>query len=506
MNDPYPINAQSRLLPVEKRSRFGFGTRRRPISEIPMPLPHQVVVLSDGSRFDGSDRKPLGSREHHVINATSYSVIDITRERPVAVRVCVPSSGADEFTLEVTFACTVTDPATVAKSGHRDLTIPLQTYLKSYHRLHQIGLRQSTAEVADVKDNAIIELGIYAEAKPPIFAGMHVQIASVEVLTPEDVREERRAAERRRREHEKQQEELDQRHELTVRRRNHEKYEEWDELQYTYRRAEQERRFSRELDREDEEYRQDKEHSRSAALLDDVKMYRDALSDDRDIELLSMVAGRMNEGDFVLRRDRELEHRRAEDADVRRENAERDRILEERRWEERQERLRAEHAERMRAQELESERIRQEREEQRERLRGDLVRDERDREERKETRQLEYDKEIRARELKASRRRQEREDRREDLQLQQQREMKNEESRADLARELVKRGHLDQTPLGEFVVEQLVEQSTGVNSERAAYAPAQELAGEERSKIPPPASTEESVPPPRPEDVGEFDG
>ncbi|UBU11485.1 coiled-coil domain-containing protein [Nonomuraea gerenzanensis] len=217
MTLPYPITSQESLPQAGRRGPFGLGARERSTGDIPVPRPHEAVVLTDGDTYLSSKHRHLGEREKHVVNAVSYSVVDLTRDKPITVEMRLPWRGAEEFILRVTFAWTVVDEVAVVRAGHRDLAEAARAYLRGYDGLHQLGVRHPIEEAAAVRADAQLELEMYAQLTPLELPGMRVRITGIDVLDEQRVQAEQ-TREYRRRKHE-----IELEREIEVQRRAYER-------------------------------------------------------------------------------------------------------------------------------------------------------------------------------------------------------------------------------------------------------------------------------------------
>jgi hypothetical protein len=183
---PYPIVEEKSLGPTERGGPFGLGRHRREYGEVPRAKGEQVrVFLVDGKHV--VDHGQRGDDDEQIVRAAHVSVVDLSRNYPVHTELTIPSADAEEFTIRVTFLCTVTDPVTVIREGTGDAERVLQGYVRSHHRLFQLGLDQKISDVNRVRLNVQTQIEAYVQLKPPPIRGMSVSLASVEVLTPEEL-------------------------------------------------------------------------------------------------------------------------------------------------------------------------------------------------------------------------------------------------------------------------------------------------------------------------------
>ncbi|MEV0586872.1 hypothetical protein [Nonomuraea sp. NPDC050310] len=183
----YPVVEQRELYPVPKP---GFlRTARRSIMDLPTPLPHQVLVFKHGGSYQRGDERLLRGDEPFVVEANSVSLVDLAKDRAVVAEIGIRSQGKNDFTVRVTFACTVVDPVQVVQSGTVHVSGALANYLKSNQRLLGLGLKHSLSEVSEVRILVFAEVKSATTYFPPIIPGMVVALSSVEVLTPSAVAE-----------------------------------------------------------------------------------------------------------------------------------------------------------------------------------------------------------------------------------------------------------------------------------------------------------------------------
>ncbi|MBF9129464.1 hypothetical protein I0C86_10855 [Plantactinospora sp. S1510] len=184
---PYPVVEHRSLNPPPKRGPMGLGRRFRQLGEVPRPQGHQVLVY----RVDGQyvlDGDGLRLDDELVLTATHVSLIDMRRDAQVMVLLMIPSRDDSEFALQVTFSCTVTDAVTVVRDGVVDAEVLLRGYLKSHSKIFELGLDYALTQLNAVRRVATAQVRAYATVKPLIVPGLRVQLASVELLTPEEFR------------------------------------------------------------------------------------------------------------------------------------------------------------------------------------------------------------------------------------------------------------------------------------------------------------------------------
>ncbi len=184
----YPIIDQRSLPKAERGGRWGIGFRSRSSSDLPLPNAHEAVVYKSGGTYvvdDGRSR----TVDEHVVNATNISVVDMREEAPVTVQVPIPSAGAAEFTVNVTFLCTVKKPEEVVEAGLKDMADPLTQYLIRHQPLFHVGEEYEFDQINTVRRSVTAEIKAYVSVKPPRFRGMDVKLGNVQVLTPGELAE-----------------------------------------------------------------------------------------------------------------------------------------------------------------------------------------------------------------------------------------------------------------------------------------------------------------------------
>jgi hypothetical protein len=124
----YPIISQRNLPKASRRGPMKLVPPRRDASELPLPNAHEAVVYKAAGSYivdDGRSRTTDG----HVVNATNITVVDMREDAPITAQATIPSAGAAEFTVRVTFLCTVKKPEEVVEAGLHDLTTRLTNHL-----------------------------------------------------------------------------------------------------------------------------------------------------------------------------------------------------------------------------------------------------------------------------------------------------------------------------------------------------------------------------------------
>lgn len=181
----YPIIEQRSLPKAQRGAPWGIGPRSRTARDIPLPNAHEAVVYKSSGGYvidDGRSRLD----DDHVRNATNITVVDMRVKAPVLAQLTIPAGGGAEFTVQVTFQCTVRRPEVVVEAGLHDLEGSLTQYLKQHQPLYHIGERAELSDVNEVRRDVNAAVRAYVALRPPDYRGMDVEVGSVEVLTPED--------------------------------------------------------------------------------------------------------------------------------------------------------------------------------------------------------------------------------------------------------------------------------------------------------------------------------
>jgi hypothetical protein len=118
------------------------------------------------------------------VRASSVSVVSVRRGTEVEVSFRIDSKDASEFTVKVTFLCSVLDPVVVVRDGQVDAADALLAYLKTYQDLFDLGLKHPISEINDVRTEAAFQVKAYMALRPPGIAGMDIALANVQVETP----------------------------------------------------------------------------------------------------------------------------------------------------------------------------------------------------------------------------------------------------------------------------------------------------------------------------------
>lgn len=185
MNAPYPVVDQRTLAPVPPRKLFG-AKRTRTFAEIPQgKANHRLVYRIDGEYVLDNAALPLDSLA--VLSASHVSLVDVAHDVEVVVQLDIPSKDADKFTLRVTFVCTVTDAIALVREGSAEVAATLRAYLKSHHRLFELGLDYPLKEINQARRKLNAQVKAFTTINPPLFTGLTAELASTELLTPDGI-------------------------------------------------------------------------------------------------------------------------------------------------------------------------------------------------------------------------------------------------------------------------------------------------------------------------------
>jgi hypothetical protein len=182
MSTSYPIVAQYELGDPVRRGPMGVWKRREK-NEIPKIKPHEVLVYRVGSKFVVDERE-LRVHDTMVVRASSVSVVSVQCGTDVEVSIRIDSQDASEFTVKVTFVCSVVDAVAVVRDGRVDAADALLAYLRGYQDLFDIGLKHPTSDINEVRTEAAFHVKAYLARRPPQIHGMDISVASVQVETP----------------------------------------------------------------------------------------------------------------------------------------------------------------------------------------------------------------------------------------------------------------------------------------------------------------------------------
>jgi hypothetical protein len=178
----YPIIAQYELSDPGRRGPLALG-RRRDNSEIPRIKPHEVLVWRVGGRYVVDDGK-LRAHDDTVVRASSVSVVSVRRGTEVEVSFRIDSMDAGEFSIRVSFVCSVLDPEVVVRDGQVNVVDALLAHLRRDQALFNVGLAHRIDEIVVVRAKIGIQVKAYMTLRPPEVPGMEIAYTSVHVETP----------------------------------------------------------------------------------------------------------------------------------------------------------------------------------------------------------------------------------------------------------------------------------------------------------------------------------
>jgi hypothetical protein len=178
----YPIVAQYELDDPERRGPLGL-VKRRKLEDIPKIKPHEVLVWRVGGRYI-VDRRELRAHDDTVVRASSVSVVSVRPDTEVEVSFKIDSQDAAEFTVKVTFICSVLDPVVVVRDGQVNAADALIAYLRGYQDLFNLGLEHPIKEINKVRTEMAIQVKSYMTLRPPKIPGMTITSATVQIETP----------------------------------------------------------------------------------------------------------------------------------------------------------------------------------------------------------------------------------------------------------------------------------------------------------------------------------
>jgi hypothetical protein len=190
----YPIIDQRSLRKASRRGPMGLVPPRREASELPLPNAHEVVVYKTAGTYIVDDGRSRTSDEH-VVNATNITVVDMREDAPVTVQATIPSAGAAEFVVRVTFLCTVKKPEEVVEAGLQDITDSLTQYLIKHQPLFHLGEDYHLEHITAVRHNVTSEVKAYFSVRPARFRGLEVKLGNIQVMTPDELRTKQRERE-----------------------------------------------------------------------------------------------------------------------------------------------------------------------------------------------------------------------------------------------------------------------------------------------------------------------
>jgi hypothetical protein len=178
----YPIVVQHELDDSVRRGPLGL-LKRRDLDDIPKIKPHEVLIWRVGSRYV-LDRRELRAHDDTVVRASSVSVVSIRPDTEVEVSFRIDSEDASEFTVKVTFICSVLDPVVVVRDGQVNAADALIAYLRGYQDLFYLGLEHPIKEINKVRTKMAVQVKSYLTLRPPKIPGMVITSATVQIETP----------------------------------------------------------------------------------------------------------------------------------------------------------------------------------------------------------------------------------------------------------------------------------------------------------------------------------
>ena len=196
MTASYPIVAQYELDDPVKRGPMRLS-KRRDSSEIPKIKAHEVLVWRVGSRYI-VDARQLQSSDDTVVRASSVSVVSVRPSTEVEVPFQIDSQDNAQFTIKVTFICSVLEPVVVVRDGQEDAADALLAYLRGYQDLFAVGLEHPITEVNKVRTKMAFQVKSYMALRPPTIPGIEVTSATVQVKTPDALGELRQISDKQR--------------------------------------------------------------------------------------------------------------------------------------------------------------------------------------------------------------------------------------------------------------------------------------------------------------------
>jgi hypothetical protein len=181
----YPVVRTEFLKDAPSRGVFGLGKKRRDAEELPKAGAHEVWVYRSDGRYV-VNRGDLARDDDIVVRADCVSLVNISRGAPVTVEMTIPSAEATDFTMRITFACTVTDAALVVK-GNVQASEVILAYLQRDSKLAHLALNLRVRDLNQLRREATARIRAYTEVKPPDVLGLDLRFLGVEVLTPPDL-------------------------------------------------------------------------------------------------------------------------------------------------------------------------------------------------------------------------------------------------------------------------------------------------------------------------------
>lgn len=190
----YPVIEQRTLPKASHRGLMGLMPPRREASELPLPRAHEAVVYKSGGGYVVDDARSLPN-DDLIANATNITVVDMREDAPITVQATLPSAGAAEFVVQVTFLCTVKEPEEVVQAGLQDISAPLKNYLIGHQPLFHLGEDYHLDQVTAVRHNVTSQVKAYFSVRPARFRGLDVKLGNIQVMTPDELRTKQRERE-----------------------------------------------------------------------------------------------------------------------------------------------------------------------------------------------------------------------------------------------------------------------------------------------------------------------
>jgi hypothetical protein len=157
--------------------------KRRKLEDIPKIKPHEVLIWRVGGRYV-MDRRELRVHDDTVVHASSVSVVSVRPDTEVEVSFLIDAQDAAEFTVKVTFICSVLDPVVVVRDGQVNAADALIAYLRGYQDLFNLGLEYPIKEINKLRTKMSIQVKSYMTLRPPKIPGMEITSATVQIETP----------------------------------------------------------------------------------------------------------------------------------------------------------------------------------------------------------------------------------------------------------------------------------------------------------------------------------
>jgi hypothetical protein len=181
----YPVCEERALSPAQRH----WFSKRRDISELPPQKPGTVLVFEVGGRYEAfTERTHLNGSEAAVLDAVTVSVVDV-RSRLVAVDLAIPSANpGNDFLVRVRFGCVVTDAEAVVAKKLTNVAHVLREYLRRDRALVELGCDYRIDELNDVRKQINARVSAYCRLEQPRIPGLSVELSTVEVLTPDNLR------------------------------------------------------------------------------------------------------------------------------------------------------------------------------------------------------------------------------------------------------------------------------------------------------------------------------